>query len=178
MGAWFSRRTELLKVGDVAPDFSAVAHDGTLVRLKDCLSHGPVVLYFYPKDDTPGCTKEACSIRDGFTGFKGLNATVLGVSFDSAANHQKFIEKYKLPFALLADTDKKISIAYGAAGPYSWWASRLTYIIDTQGKIARVFPKVSPTKHSADLCQALAELPQSPPAPALPASLLSKPPGN
>ena len=164
MWAWFSRGAELLKIGDVAPDFSAVAHDRTRVRLKDYLGHGPVVLYFYPKDDTPGCTKEACGIRDGFTGFKGLNATVLGVSFDSAANHQKFIDKYKLPFVLLADTDKKISVAYGAAGPHSWWASRITYVIDAHGKIARVFPKVSPAKHSAELRQALAELPQSPPA--------------
>jgi len=158
MWAWFSRGAELLKVGDVAPDFSAVAHDRTVVRLNDCLGHGPIVLYFYPKDDTPGCTKEACDIRDGFDGFKELNTTVLGVSFDSAANHQKFIGKYKLPFVLLADTDKKISVAYGAAGPHSLWATRITYVIDGQGKIACVFPKVSPAKHSAELRQALAEL--------------------
>ena len=164
MWTWFLQGAKLLKVGDRAPDFTAVTQDGTTVRLKDYLGRGPVVLYFYPKDDTPGCTKEACGIRDGFTGFKRLNATVLGVSFDSAANHQKFIEKYKLPFVLLADTDKKISVAYGAAGPHSWWASRITYVIDAQGKIARVFPKVSPAKHSAELCQALAELPPTPPA--------------
>ncbi len=158
MWTWFWRGAKLLKVGDVAPDFSAVANDGTIVRLKDYLSQGPVILYFYPKDDTPGCTKEACGIRDGFAEFKGLNATVFGVSFDSVANHQKFIAKYKLPFGLLADSDKKISVAYGAAGAHSLWASRITYVIDGQGMIARVFSKVSPAKHSAELRQALVEL--------------------
>ena len=160
MWTWFWRGEKLLKVGDVAPDFSAVANDGTTVRLKDYLSQGPIVLFFYPKDDTPGCTKEACGIRDGFAEFKELNATVFGVSFDSVANHQKFIAKYKLPFALLADPDKKISVAYGAAGPSSLWASRITYIIDGQGKIAHIFPKVSPAKHSAQLRQVLVELRQ------------------
>ena len=158
MWAWFWRGAKLLKVGDVAPDFSAVANDGTAVRLKDSLGYGPIVLFFYPKDDTPGCTKEACGIRDGFAEFKELNATVFGISFDSATHHQKFIAKYKLPFSLLADSDKKISVAYGAAGPHSLWAARITYVIDAQGKIARVFPKVSPAKHSAELRQALMEL--------------------
>ena len=157
MAAWFSRAAKL-KVGDAAPDFSAVAHDGTTVRLKDYLGQGPIVLYFYPRDDTPGCTKEACGIRDAFQEFSRLNATVLGVSFNSVAAHQKFIAKYKLPFRLLADPDKTISVAYGAAGPHSLWAARITYVIDAQGKIARVFPKVSPAKHSAELRQALMEL--------------------
>ena len=170
MAAWFSSGAELLKVGDVAPDFSVSANNGTTVHLKAQLGKGPIVLYFYPKDSTPGCTKEACGIRDDFAEFKGLNATVFGVSFDSVESHQKFIAKYQLPFVLLADTDKKISIAYGAAGPYSWWASRITYIINAQGIIARVFPKVSPAKHSAELHQALTELPPAPPAPALPAN--------
>lgn len=160
MWAWFWWGKKLLKVGDVAPDFTAVTNDGTAIRLKDCLGKGPVILFFYPKDDTPGCTKEACGIRDGFAEFKGLNATVFGVSFDSVANHQKFIAKYKLPFGLLADSDKKISVAYGAAGAHSLWASRITYIIDGQGKIAHIFPKVSPAKHSAQLRQVLVELRQ------------------
>ena len=158
MAAWFSHAAELLKVGDAAPDFSVAASDGTTVRLKDYLGKGPVVLYFYPKDDTPGCTKEACGIRDDFSEFKGLNATVFGVSFDSAESHQKFIAKYKLPFVLLADTDKKIAVAYGVAGTKSLWASRITFVIDAQGKIVHVFPKVSPAEHSAELRQALAEL--------------------
>ena len=158
MWTWFWQGAKLLKVGDMAPDFTAVAHDGTTVRLQDYLGQGPIILFFYPKDDTPGCTKEACGIRDGFAEFKGLNTIVFGVSFDSAANHQKFIAKYKLPFGLLADSDKKISVAYGAAGPHSLWASRITYVIDAQGKIARVFSKVSPAKHSTELRQALVEL--------------------
>ena len=158
MATWFVSGGELLKVGDVAPDFSVAASDGSTVHLKDQLGKGPVVLYFYPKDDTPGCTKEACGIRDDFSEFKGLNATVFGVSFDTVASHQKFIAKYKLPFVLLADTDKKIAVAYGAAGPSSLTASRVTFVIDAQGQIARVFPKVSPADHSAELRQALAEL--------------------
>ena len=158
MATWFVSGGELLKVGDVAPDFSVAASDGTTVHLKDQLGKGPLVLYFYPKDDTPGCTKEACGIRDDFAEFKGLDATVFGVSFDSVESHQKFIAKYKLPFVLLADTDKKIAVAYGAAGPHSLTASRVTFVIDAQGKLARVFPKVSPADHSAELRQALAEL--------------------
>ena len=158
MTAWFSHATELLKVGDVVADLSVAASDGTTVRLKDYLNRGPVVLYFYPKDDTPGCTKEACGIRDDFSEFKHLNATVFGVSFDSAESHQKFVAKYKLPFVLLADTDKKIAVAYGVAGTKSLWASRVTFVIDAHGKIARVFPQVSPAEHSAELRQALAEL--------------------
>ena len=158
MATWFSWGAELLKVGDAAPDFSVAASDGATVRLKDYLGKGPVVLYFYPKDDTPGCTKEACSIRDDFAEFKGLNATVFGVNFDSVESRQKFVAKYKLPFLLLADTDKKIAVAYGVAGEKSLWASRITFVIDAQGKIARVFPKVSPAEHSAELRQALVEL--------------------
>ena len=165
MWTWFLQGAKLLKVGDRAPDFTAVTQDGTVVRLKDYVGRGPIVLYFYPKDDTPGCTKEACGIRDDFAEFKNLNATVFGVSFDTAANHQKFIAKYKLPFELLADTDKKISVAYGAAaGRRSLWPSRLTYVIDTRGIIARVFPKVSPAKHSTELRQVLMELQQVSPA--------------
>src|SRR2546422_414156 len=95
------------KVGDQAPDFVIPASDGSTVKLKEQLGKGFIVLYFYPKDDTPGCTKEACGIRDGIEEFKGMNATVYGVSFDPVESHKKFIEKYKLPFVLLADTDKK-----------------------------------------------------------------------
>ena len=154
----FSRAAEMPKVGEVAPDFSVAASDGTTVHLKDLFGKGPIVLYFYPKDDTPGCTKEACGIRDSFDEFKGLQATVLGVSFDSVESHQKFITKYKLPFVLLADTDKKIAVAYGAVGPGSLFASRTTFVIGKDGKIAHVFPKVNPAEHSAELQKALAEL--------------------
>lgn len=154
----FSSKADLVKTGDAAPDFSVAASDGSTVRLKDIIGKGPIVLYFYPKDNTPGCTKEACGIRDSFAEFKGLKATVFGVSFDSVESHKKFIAKYKLPFVLLADTDKKIATAYGVAGPHSLVPSRVTFIIGKDGKIARVFPKVSPAEHATELRQALAEL--------------------
>ncbi len=156
----FSSKADLLKAGDVAPDFSAQASDGSTVQLKDLLGKGPIVLYFYPKDDTPGCTKEACGIRDSFAEFKKLKATVFGVSFDSVDSHKKFIAKYTLPFTLLADTDKKIATAYGAAGAHSLVASRVTFIIGNDGKIVRVFPKINPSEHSTELQQALVELGQ------------------
>jgi len=149
---------EMPKVGVKAPDFSAAASDGTTVHLKDVIGKGNIVLYFYPKDDTPGCTKEACGIRDSITELKGLNAIVFGVSFDSVESHKKFIEKYKLPFVLLADTDKKIAIAYGVATVNSAVASRQTFIIDKAGKIAYVNPAVNPTTHAADVRTALAIL--------------------
>jgi peroxiredoxin Q/BCP len=147
------------KVGDKAPDCSAPASDGTTVHLKDYVGKGNIVLYFYPKDDTPGCTKEACGIRDTFDEFKGLNAIVFGVSFDSVESHKKFIEKYKLPFLLLADTDKKVAQAYGVADANSPVASRVTFIIDKQGKIAFVNPKVNAATHSAEVRTALNALP-------------------
>lgn len=156
----FSVGAEMPKVGDKAPDFSVVASDGTTVHLKDYVGKGNIVLYFYPKDDTPGCTKEACGIRDTFDEFKGLNAIVFGVSFDSVESHKKFIEKYKLPFVLLADTDKKAAKAYGVADDNSSVARRTTFVIDKQGKIAYVNPKVNPATHAAELRTALSGLAQ------------------
>jgi peroxiredoxin Q/BCP len=149
---------EMPKVGDKAPDFSVVASDGTTVKLKDIVGKGSIVLYFYPKDDTPGCTKEACGIRDTITDLKGLDAIVFGVSFDSVESHKKFIEKYKLPFVLLADTDKKIAKAYGVADEKSDYAARVTYIIDKAGKIAYVNAKVNPATQAAEVRTALAGL--------------------
>lgn len=100
---------DMPKVGDVAPDFSVAASDGTTVHLKDYVGKGTIILYFYPKDDTKGCTIEACGIRDNFDEFKGLNAMVFGVSFDPVASHKNFIAKYNLLFVLLADTDKSVA---------------------------------------------------------------------
>ena len=142
---------EMPKVGDKAPDFSVAASNGTTVHLKDYVGKGSIILYFYPKDDTPGCTKEACGIRDTFTEFKGLDATVFGVSFDSVESHKNFIAKYKLPFVLLADTDKKITMAYGVADENSKAASRVTFVINKAGKIAYVNPKVNPATHADEL---------------------------
>jgi len=146
-----------LKVGDVAPDFTAASSDGTSVHLKDRIGQGPIVLYFYPKNDTPGCTKEACGMRDNFTAFRQLKAQVYGVSYDSVDSHKAFIEKYKLPFPLLADTDKKISELYNAKGLFG--AKRATYIIDNAGKIAYINPSVSPSTHAAELQDVLRKFP-------------------
>jgi peroxiredoxin Q/BCP len=146
------------KAGDKAPEFSAAASDGTTVHLKELLGKGNIVLYFYPKDDTPGCTREACGLRDSIADLKGLNAIVLGVSFDSVESHKKFIEKYNLPFVLLADTDRAVAKAYGIADDHTPVAPRVTFIIGKDGKIAYVNPKVNPATHAAEIRAALAAL--------------------
>ncbi len=151
---------DMPKVGDRAPDFSVAASDGTTVHLKDHMGKGNIILYFYPKDDTTGCTKEACGLRDTFDEFKGLNATILGVSFDSVASHKAFIAKYNLPFVLLADTDKSVAKLYGVADDSSRVASRVTFVIDKAGKIAFVDPKVNPATHAAELRTVLNSLAQ------------------
>src|SRR5688572_31742895 len=117
-----------LKVGDMAPDFTAASSEGRAVHLKDILGSAPIVLYFYPKDDTPGCTKEACGLRDNFAAFRKLNATVYGISYDTVESHQAFIKKYELPFHLISDTDKKVARAYGADGML--FPKRMTFVID------------------------------------------------
>ena len=145
-----------LKVGDAAPDFTAAASDGSQVHLKSVEGKAPIVLYFYPKDDTPGCTKEACGIRDDFGVFHKLNATVYGISYDSVASHQKFIEKYHLPFTLLSDPDHAVAKLYGADRMLV--ARRMTYVIDKSGTIAWINPDVNPATHSKELQDALAKL--------------------
>lgn len=146
---------ELLKVGDRAPDFSSVDQDGKDVKLSS-FTGSPVVLYFYPKDDTPGCTREACAFRDSQADYEGKGVKVLGVSVDDAASHRKFQEKYKLNFTLVADDSTEISRAYGTLK--GSMASRVTYIIDRDGKIAHVYPSVTPDTHSAEVMGKLAEL--------------------
>ena len=149
---------DMPKAGDKAPDFSVAASDGTTVQLKDYVGKGPIILYFYPKDDTKGCTAEACGIRDTMDEFKGLDAIVLGVSFDSVESHKAFIAKYKLPFVLLADTDKNVAKAYGVADDSSKVASRVTFVINKAGKIAFVDPKVNPATHAAEIRTVLQNL--------------------
>ena len=155
-----------LRVGDKAPLFSAAASDGSTVKLQDYAGKANVVLYFYPKDNTPGCTKQACGLRDDFPDFKGLDAVVFGVSFDSVESHRQFVQQHQLPFRLLADTDKSIARAYGAADETSRSAQRMTFIIGKDGKIAYINPKVNPATHSAEVRNALRALQhgtQSPP---------------
>jgi thioredoxin-dependent peroxiredoxin len=145
-----------LKVGDVAPDFSAPSNHGETIHLKSVIGSAPIVLYFYPKDDTPGCTKEACGIRDHFAAFRKLNARIFGISYDSVKSHQAFVNKYILPFELLSDKDKTIAALYGADGIL--FAKRMTFVIDKAGRIAWINPAVNPSTHSAELERVLSRL--------------------
>ena len=146
-----------------APAFSLKATDGSTVKLAD-LKGKPVVLYFYPKDDTPGCTKEACAFRDASSQFEKLGAVVLGVSPDDEKSHAKFRDKFSLNFPLLADPEHKIGDSYGAwreknmYGKKSMGIQRSTYLIDTAGKIAKVWKKVSVDGHDADVLEAIQSL--------------------
>jgi len=148
--------TSLLSVGTAAPEFSALDQNGQSVSLTEY--HGrKVILYFYPKDDTPGCTKEACAFRDNFPTFNAIGVEVLGVSIDDGAKHKKFVEKYQLPFRLVADPDKTIVQAYGVWGLKKFMGkeymgtNRVTYLINEEGVIEKVWPKVSPEKHAQEL---------------------------
>ena len=149
-----------LKEGDPAPDFSAATSGGGKISLAD-LKGKNVILYFYPKDDTPGCTKEACAFRDHFSDFKKRGAVVLGVSPDSVKSHDKFVEKFKLPFALLADEGKKIVEAYGVWGEKSFMGRkyfgthRVTFLIGPDGKIKKIWPQVKPDEHAEEILDVL-----------------------
>lgn len=149
----------MLKEGDAAPDFATRDERGQPIKLSDFRGQR-VVLYFYPKDDTPGCTKEACSFRDNFQDFTDAGIRVLGVSLDAEDSHQAFISKYNLPFTLLSDTDHSVSDAYGVYGEQTWGdkkymgVSRKTFLIDEEGKIKKVFDKVNVEQHADEVIQA------------------------
>jgi peroxiredoxin Q/BCP len=148
------------KVGDKAPDFSLPASNGKTISLKG-LAGKKVVLYFYPKDDTPGCTKEACGFRDANSELGKLGVQVLGVSAQNIASHEKFVKKYNLNFPLLADTEKVAANAYGAWGEKVFMGRktigmiRKTFLIDEKGKIARVWPKVKAEGHAGEVLAAI-----------------------
>ena len=152
----------MITEGETAPEFELQSDSGATVRLSDFKGR-PVVLYFYPRDDTPGCTKEACGIRDSWGEFERRGAEVLGVSTDSVASHVRFKSKYGLPFTLLADTEHAVAERYDVWKPKKFAGKsflgivRATFLIDVEGKIAKVWPKVDPAKH-ADWV--LAELPE------------------
>ena len=152
----------MLKEGSPAPAFTTRDANGSTVRLKDFRGQ-KVVLYFYPKDDTPGCTKEACSFRDAFTDFQRSGIIVLGVSPDNEASHKKFTDKYQLPFTLLTDTDHSISDAYGTYGEKKFMGrtymgvNRTTFLIDKKGKIKKVFAKVKPEEHAREVLDVFAD---------------------
>jgi peroxiredoxin Q/BCP len=152
--------SKLLKVGAKAPAFSLKNTEGQTVKLSD-FKGKKVVLYFYPKDSTPGCTVEACGFRDDYAPLKKRGVEVLGVSGDNQASHQKFTEKYSLPFTLLSDPTHEMMEKYGAWGEKSLYGRkfmgvlRITYIIDEEGKVAHVFGKVKTDTHSKDVIAAI-----------------------
>ncbi len=141
-----------LSIGDTAPSFTVKDTNGNTVSLSD-FSGKTVVLYFYPKDDTPGCTKEACSFRDSYAEYQGKDIVVLGVSMDDEASHQQFTQKFSLPFPLLADTNGAITKAYDVDG--GGYSKRVTYVIDGSGKIIQVYTTIKTDSHASDI---LAEL--------------------
>jgi peroxiredoxin Q/BCP len=151
----------MLKEGDVAPDFMTRDADGNTIRLSDFRGQR-VALYFYPKDDTPGCTKQACSFRDADSELAEKGIKVLGVSLDSEESHQQFATKYKLPFTLLSDTDHSVSELYGVYGEHSYGGraymgvDRKTFLIDEHGIVKKVFDKVNVEEHADEVMAAFA----------------------
>jgi len=143
----------MITEGQIAPDFSLLDDNGSARKLSDFRGQ-PVVLYFYPKDDTPGCTKEACNFRDNYDVYRQANVVVLGVSPDSTKSHEKFKLKYQLPFTLLADSDHQVCNLYGVWGKKKFMGKeydgvlRTTFIIDEEGKIIKIFYDVKPDEHS------------------------------
>jgi peroxiredoxin Q/BCP len=150
----------MVEVGKKAPDFTLPDFKGNKHKLSDYQGK-PVVLYFYPKDDTPGCTKEACSFRDNFSDYKKAGIVVLGVSVDDEKSHEKFVNKYELPFTLLSDKNKKVVEKYGVwkeknmYGKKYWGTERKTFLIDEDGKIAHIFNKIKTDTHAEDVLEIL-----------------------
>ena|SRR2546425_6125563 len=142
------------QAGTAAPNFAGQTTSGKTVHLADFRGK-KLVLYFYPKDDTPGCTVEACGLRDEYQQIREQGAEVLGVSVDNTASHQKFTEKYHLPFPLLADPDKSVSKAYGVLNDKSTTSRRVTFLIDEHGKIIKTFATVKPDQHPQEILDAL-----------------------
>ena len=151
----------MVEEGKPAPDFELVSDEGERVRLSS-LRGKPVVLYFYPRDDTPGCTKQACGIRDSYDAFRGRGAVVLGVSPDDETSHAKFKSKYSLPFTLLADPGHEVAEDYGVwveknmYGKKRMGIERSTFVIDEEGNVARVMRRVNPERHADQVLEALA----------------------
>ena len=147
--------------GTPAPDFALTSDTGETIRLSG-LRGRPVVIYFYPKDDTPGCTTQACGIRDVYGEFERAGAVVLGISPDTEKSHGKFRDKYSLPFPLLADSDHSVADTYGVwtekafMGKKYMGVTRATFVVDAEGVVKKVFPKVKPATHADDVLAALA----------------------
>jgi len=149
----------VVKVGDVAPDFSLPDQSGKLVSLKDFVGKKSVVLYFYPKDFSRGCTAEACTFRDNYEAFKDAGADVIGVSSQSVESHDKFASLYKLPFILLSDEDGKVRKLYGVPSTFGVLPGRVTYVIDKKGIVRYIFnSQLNPTKHIEEALRILKEI--------------------
>jgi peroxiredoxin Q/BCP len=145
----------VIEEGRPAPDFELQSDTGESVRLSD-LRGKPVVLYFYPKDDTPGCTRQACGIRDAWGEFQRAGAEVFGISADSQASHERFKEKYSLPFTLLADPEHQLAEPYGVGREGKQSYERSTFVIDPEGNVAKIMRRVSPDSHADDVLAVLA----------------------
>ena len=154
----------MLRLNDPAPPFELPGDGGTNISLKS-LAGKPVVLFFYPKDDTPGCTVEACDFRDAFPRFRGAGATILGISPDDVVSHRKFKRKFELPYTLLADTGLAVAEKYGVWKEKSLYGrtymgvERTTFLIDGKGRIAQIFENVNPEGHADEVAAAIAALP-------------------
>jgi peroxiredoxin Q/BCP len=148
-----------LKVGDTIPNFKAKDANGNDFDSQNIVGKKPLVIYFYPKDNTPGCTAEACSFRDQYEDFKDLGAEVIGISSDSVSSHQQFSKQYKLPFILLSDNDKKIKTLFGVpSGLFGLLPGRVTYVTDKNGVIQMIFDSMLATKHIPKALQAIKKL--------------------
>jgi peroxiredoxin Q/BCP len=147
------------RVGSKAPDFSLRSASGEVISLKDFLGERPVVLYFYPKDNTPGCTKEACAFRDEYEKFAKLDAEVIGVSSDSVESHRSFTEKHDLPFTLLSDKGGKVRRLYGVPNTFGVFPGRVTYVIDEAGVIKHMFSsQIAAVQHVEEALKALTSI--------------------
>jgi peroxiredoxin Q/BCP len=144
----------VIEEGRRAPDFELESDAGETVKLSD-LRGKPVVLYFYPKDDTPGCTRQACGIRDAWTEFQRAGAKVFGISADTRASHERFRAKYSLPFTLLADPEHKLAEPYGVGREGKNSYERSTFVIDAGGNVAKIMRRVNPDRHADEVLQAL-----------------------
>lgn len=148
-----------LKIGDSIPSFKAKDTNGDDFDSQNLVGHKPLVIYFYPKDNTPGCTTQACSFRDQYEDFKDLGAEVIGISSDSVESHQKFSKQYKLPFILLSDADKKIRKLFGVpSGMFGLLPGRVTYVTDKKGKIIMIFDSMMASKHIPKALEAVKKL--------------------
>jgi len=152
----FQRTKGKVEVGSVAPDFTLPSQSGEVVRLGDFMGNKPIVLFFYPKDDTPGCTKEACAFRDEFESFRQLDAEIIGISSDSVESHRNFAARHDLPFTLLSDERGKVRKLYGASNTFGLFPGRVTYVIDEEGIVRHIFSsQLGVEKHVEQALEAL-----------------------